>query len=242
MLDQRVLPTQEEWLELKTYQDVVDAIKTMAVRGAPAIGVAAAYGLALAALHSADRSVASKDLAASRPTAVNLFWAIDRINALPVWDFESVLSEAKAIESEDLAMNPPDFGPHLRERIKAITGGKGVDVVYDPVGGPYTELALRSTAWRGRLLVIGFAAGDIPKIPLNLALLKGCSIVGVFWGDFTKRQPKEFVQSVVQLGTWFREGKLKPHITASFPLEKAADALKMMASRQVKGKVVLIPG
>ncbi len=130
----------------------------------------------------------------------------------------------------------------LRERIKAITAGKGVDVVYDPVGGAYTELALRSTAWRGRLLVIGFAAGDIPKIPLNLALLKGCSIVGVFWGDFTKRQPKEFVQSVAQLGTWFREGKLKPHITASFPLEKAADALKMMAARQVKGKVVLIPG
>ena len=128
------------------------------------------------------------------------------------------------------------------EVINAITGGKGVDVVYDPVGGPYTELALRSTAWRGRLLVIGFAAGDIPKIPLNLALLKGCSIVGVFWGDFTKRQPKEFVQSVAQLGTWFREGKLKPHITASFPLEKAADALKMMAARQVKGKVVLIPG
>jgi NADPH2:quinone reductase len=130
----------------------------------------------------------------------------------------------------------------MRERIKAITGGKGVDVVYDPVGGPYTELALRSTAWRGRLLVIGFAAGDIPKIPLNLTLLKGCSIVGVFWGDFTKREPKEFVQSVMQLGKWFAEGRLKPHITATFPLEKASDALKMMAARQVKGKVVLIPG
>ena len=128
----------------------------------------------------------------------------------------------------------------LRERIKAITGGRGVDVVYDPVGGAYTELALRSTTWRGRLLVIGFAAGDIPKIPLNLTLLKGCSIVGVFWGDFTKREPKEFVESIVQLGKWFGEGKLKPHITATFPLEKAADALKMMAARKVKGKVVLI--
>lgn len=130
----------------------------------------------------------------------------------------------------------------MRERIKAITGGRGVDVVYDPVGGKYTELALRSTAWRGRLLVIGFAAGDIPKIPLNLTLLKGCSIVGVFWGDYTKREPKAFVDSVMQLGTWFREGKLKPHITATFPLEKAADALKMMAARQVKGKVVIITG
>ena len=80
----------------------------------------------------------------------------------------------------------------LRERIKALTGGKGVDVVYDPVGGPYTEPALRSIAWRGRLLVVGFAAGDIPKIPLNLTLLKGCSIVGVFWGDFTRREPERF--------------------------------------------------
>ncbi len=130
----------------------------------------------------------------------------------------------------------------MRERIKAITGGRGVDVVYDPVGGKFTELALRSTAWRGRLLVIGFAAGDIPKIPLNLTLLKGCSIVGVFWGDYTKREPKAFVDSVMQLGTWFREGKLKPHITATFPLEKAADALKMMAARQVKGKVVILTG
>ena len=128
----------------------------------------------------------------------------------------------------------------LRGRIKEITGGKGVDVVYDPVGGAYTEAALRSTAWRGRLLVVGFAAGDIPKIPLNLTLLKGCSIVGVFWGDFTKREPREFLESISQLGKWYRDGKLKPHISATFPLEKAAEALKMMAARQVKGKVVLV--
>ena len=130
----------------------------------------------------------------------------------------------------------------LRERIKAITAGKGVDVVYDPVGGPYTELVLRSMAWRGRLVVIGFAAGDIPKVPLNLPLLKGCSIVGVYWGEFTKRQPREFMLSVAQLGKWFREGKLKPHISATLPLAQAADALKMMAARQVKGKVVLVSG
>src|SRR5262247_604680 len=88
----------------------------------------------------------------------------------------------------------------LRERIKAITGGKGADVVYDPVGGTYTELALRSIAWRGRLLVVGFAAGDIPKIPLNLTLLKGCAIVGVFWGDYTRREPKAFAESMQRLG------------------------------------------
>jgi NADPH2:quinone reductase len=127
----------------------------------------------------------------------------------------------------------------LRERIKAITGGAGVDVVYDPVGGPYTELALRSTAWRGRLLVVGFAAGDIPKIPLNLTLLKGCSIIGVFWGDYARREPERFADSMRQLQRWFSEGKLKPHVSATFPLERAADALNLMAARQVKGKVVL---
>ncbi len=105
MLDQRVLPNQEIWLEMSEYGQVVDGIKTMAVRGAPAIGVAAAYGMALAAQQGVDRIVASTELAASRPTAVNLFWAIDRILSLTTWDFEVVLAEAKAIESEDLAMN-----------------------------------------------------------------------------------------------------------------------------------------
>jgi NADPH2:quinone reductase len=127
----------------------------------------------------------------------------------------------------------------LRERIKALTDGRGVDVVYDAVGGPYTEPAFRSIAWRGRLLVVGFAAGDIPKLPLNLALLKGASVVGVFWGDFTKREPKQFADSVRQLGRWFREGKLRPHVSRTFPLREAAEALKLMAARQVKGKVVL---
>jgi len=127
----------------------------------------------------------------------------------------------------------------LRERIKALTEGRGVDVVYDAVGGPYSEPAFRSLAWRGRLLVVGFAAGDIPKLPLNLALLKGAAVVGVFWGDFARREPKAFAASVRQLGEWYREGKLKPHVSETFPLQKAADALKLMAARQVKGKVVL---
>jgi NADPH2:quinone reductase len=130
----------------------------------------------------------------------------------------------------------------LRERIKALTNGAGVDVVYDPVGGAYTELALRSMAWRGRLLVVGFAAGDIPKIPLNLPLLKGLSIVGVFWGEWTRREPENFTEAMARLGAWYAEGKLKPHISATFPLERAADALTLMANRQVKGKVVLTVG
>ena len=127
----------------------------------------------------------------------------------------------------------------LRDQIKTLTGGKGIDVVYDPVGGPYTEPALRSLAWRGRLLVVGFAAGEIPKIPLNLTLLKGCSIVGVFWGDFTRREPQRFAEAMQRLGQWYVEGKLKPHISNTFPLERAAEALTMMANRQVVGKVVL---
>jgi NADPH2:quinone reductase len=127
----------------------------------------------------------------------------------------------------------------LRERIKALTNGNGPDVIYDPVGGPYTEPALRSIAWRGRLLVVGFAAGDIPKIPLNLTLLKGCSIVGVYWGEFTRREPQRFAESIQRLGRWYADGKLKPHISATFPLERAADALTKMANREVVGKVVL---
>jgi NADPH2:quinone reductase len=127
----------------------------------------------------------------------------------------------------------------LRERIQAITGKSGVDVVYDPVGGPYSEPAFRSLAWRGRLLVVGFAAGDIPKLPLNLALLKGASVVGVFWGDFTRREPRQFADSVRQLGEWYQQGKLRPHVSQTFPLEKAAEALNLMAARQVKGKIVL---
>jgi NADPH2:quinone reductase len=130
----------------------------------------------------------------------------------------------------------------LRERIKAITEGRGVDVVYDPVGGPYSEPAFRSLAWRGRLLVVGFAAGEIPKLPLNLALLKGASVVGVFWGDFARREPKLFAESVKQLARWYGEGKLRPHISQTLPLERAAEAIKLLASRQAKGKIVLTTG
>jgi NADPH2:quinone reductase len=129
----------------------------------------------------------------------------------------------------------------LRERIKALTDGRGVDVVYDPVGGAYTEPAFRALGWRGRLLVVGFAAGDIPKLPLNLPLLKGASVVGVFWGDFARREPKAFSDSVRQLGRWYAEGRLRPHVSQTLPLSRAADALKLMAARQVKGKIVLTP-
>jgi len=127
----------------------------------------------------------------------------------------------------------------LRERVKAISDGRGVDVVYDAVGGPYTEPAFRSLAWRGRLLVVGFAAGDIPRLPLNLPLLKGAAVVGVFWGDFARREPKAFAASVRQLASWYAEGRLRPHVSQTLPLERAAEAIQLLASRKAKGKIVL---
>lgn len=129
----------------------------------------------------------------------------------------------------------------MRERLKTITGGKGVDVIYDPVGGGYSEPALRSIAWRGRFLVVGFANGEIPRIPLNLTLLKGCAIVGVFWGDFARREPKPNYEMMKELFTWLAEGRIKPHISARYPLARTAAALNAMAARQVTGKVVILP-
>jgi NADPH2:quinone reductase len=128
----------------------------------------------------------------------------------------------------------------LREAIRRVTGGRGADVICDPVGGRHTEPALRSIAWRGRLLVIGFAAGEIPKIPLNLVLLKGCAIVGVFWGEFSRREPEAFAASVRRLSEAYVAGKLRPHVSATFPLERAGEALRLMANRGVVGKLVLM--
>jgi NADPH:quinone reductase len=128
----------------------------------------------------------------------------------------------------------------LKERMKELTAGNGVDVVFDPVGGDYSEAALRGMAWGGRFLVIGFTAGTIPRIPLNLPLLKGCSIVGVFWGSFTARDPKRNQEHLSELLTWFASGKIQPVISATYPLDRAADALNDMMNRKVTGKVVLL--
>ncbi len=129
----------------------------------------------------------------------------------------------------------------LKERTKALTAGTGADVVYDPVGGAFSEAALRSTNWQGRFLVIGFAAGEIPRIPLNLVLLKGCDVVGVFWGAFSARHPDRNRANVAELMRWYEEGKLHPHVSATYPFERAAEALNDLAQRRVKGKVVLVP-
>lgn len=127
----------------------------------------------------------------------------------------------------------------MRARIKEMTGGKGVDVIYDAVGGAYTEAALRSSAWRGRLLVVGFAAGDIPKIPLNLPLLMERDIMGVHWGAWIPRSPDEFAASVAELGAWFREGRIRPHVSMEFPLEQISQAMHAMLERRVTGKLIV---
>ncbi|MFL6676604.1 MAG: zinc-binding dehydrogenase, partial [Massilia sp.] len=129
----------------------------------------------------------------------------------------------------------------LREAIKAATGGRGPDVIYDPVGGPYSEPAFRSIAWRGRHLVVGFAAGDIPQLPWNLMLLKGASVVGVFWGEFARREAKANLAAMRQMLGWMAEGKLRPLVSARYALEDTARALNDMAARKVTGKIVIVP-
>ena len=129
----------------------------------------------------------------------------------------------------------------LKTRVKELTGGKGADVIYDPVGGAFSEAALRAIAWRGRFLVIGFANGDIPKIPLNLALLKGCNINGVFWGDYAKREPMNNMKDLRTLFGWLQAGKLKPHIAGTYSLEDAPKAIRALMDRKVSGKLVITP-
>ena len=129
---------------------------------------------------------------------------------------------------------------NLRDAIKALTDGKGPDVIYDPVGGDFAEPAFRSIAWRGRYLVVGFASGPIPALPFNLALLKGASIVGVFWGDFAKREPKANAAAMMELAQWYGQGKIKPVIDRTMHMGELKAAYAYMGSRGVKGKLVMV--
>lgn len=136
----------------------------------------------------------------------------------------------------------PDEQKAFSEEVKNLTDGKGVNVVYDAIGGDYAEPAVRAMAWGGRYLVVGFVAGYIPKIPLNLTLLKGTSLVGVFWGRFNAEQPKDARQNIIELIGMLQDGEIKPHISGVYPLEDAAKALTQMADRKVTGKLVVDMG
>lgn len=127
----------------------------------------------------------------------------------------------------------------LKDRVKEFTQDKGADIVFDPVGGLLAEPALRSIAWRGRYLVVGFASGTIPSFPANLPLLKGASIVGVFWGSFSEREPKLNQQNLAQLTAWINSGKIRQHISKTYPLKSAPQALQDLLDRQVIGKAVV---
>lgn len=127
----------------------------------------------------------------------------------------------------------------LKQGLRDLTGGKGVDVVYDCVGGDFAEAAIRSIAWGGRFLVVGFAAGQIPKIPLNLVLLKNCAVIGVFWGEMAIRQPELQQKNLAQILDWIAAGRLKPHIHKSYPLDQAGAAIASLEQRSVIGKVVV---
>ncbi len=130
----------------------------------------------------------------------------------------------------------------LKDRTRELTGGIGADVIYDPVGGDLFDQAIRAINWKGRMLIVGFASGRIPELPVNLALLKGCQVVGVFWGAFTAREPEVNAANLAELGRWFSEGKIRPHVSASYPLEQAPQALRAILDRKAKGKIVLVPG
>jgi len=128
----------------------------------------------------------------------------------------------------------------IRDALKAHTGGRGPDVVYDPVGGDLAEPVFRSIAWRGRYLVVGFAQGTIPALPFNLALLKGASVVGVFWGDFVRREPQAYLADMNQLLQWYAQGRVRPVIDQRLPMAELPAAYRRMASRQVVGKLLLV--
>lgn len=142
----------------------------------------------------------------------------------------------------DATLNYSEHTPSgsLREQIKQLTGGKGPDVVYDPVGGEWAEPVFRSMAWRGRYLVVGFAGGPIPSLPMNLPLLKGASLVGVFWGEFAKREPKANAAMMQTLAQWYGQGKVKPLIHQTLPMSDLKQAYAQMSTRSVMGKLVMV--
>ncbi|HRD78433.1 MAG TPA: NADPH:quinone oxidoreductase family protein [Hyphomicrobiaceae bacterium] len=154
----------------------------------------------------------------------------------------AVASTAEKLEvcragGADLLLNYAETD--LKQGLRELTGGKGVDVVYDCVGGEHTEAAIRSIAWEGRFLVVGFAAGQIPKVPINLMLLKNCALVGVFWGEMVTRHPDRQRTNMDELMGWIASGRLRPHLHATLPLEKTAEGIRLIDARKVTGKVVI---
>lgn len=208
-----------------------------------AAGIIVAYGTALHALEDRanmqpGETLAVLGAAGGTGLAACELGSLMGLKVIACASSEEKLAFAKA-HGADLALNYAR--EDLKEGLRKRTDGKGVDIIFDPIGGAYAEQALRSIAWQGRFLVIGFAAGEIPKVPLNLALLKGCDISGVLWGAWTRLNPAKNRANLEKLVRWTAERKISSHVDRTFPLAQTAEALKVLASRKAMGKVILHP-
>jgi len=208
-----------------------------------AAGLCVTYGTTLHALKNRGRLKAAETLAVLGASGGTGLAAVELGKLMGARVIACASSAEKiAFARKHGADDGVDYGSEdLKEALRRVTQGRGVDVVYDPVGGAYAEAALRSIAWQGRFLVVGFAAGEIPRLPLNLVLLKGCDVLGVFWGSWIERNPSGHRANMEQLLAWCVEGKLSSHVHAVYPLAEAPAALKAIAARQVMGKVILRP-
>lgn len=206
-----------------------------------AAGVSITYGTAIHGLKDRGRIGAGETLAVLGASGGAGLAAVE-IGALMGARVIAAASSAEklAVCLSRGAHTAIDYGAcDLKDALRGSTGGRGVDVIYDCVGGPYSEPALRAMAWQGRFLVVGFAAGDIPRVPLNLLLLKGCEAIGVFWGESVKREPARHRTNMQQVLAWVADGRLNPHVHATFPLEQVADAIRVLDRREATGKVVI---
>jgi NADPH2:quinone reductase len=208
-----------------------------------AAGVIITYGTALHALEDRGSPKPGETLAVLGAAGGTGLAAIELGKLLGLKVIACASSEEKLAfckeHGADIGLNYTT--EDLKDGLRRVTDGNGPDIIFDPVGGTYAEKALRAIAWEGRFLVIGFAAGDIPKMPLNLALLKGCDIRGVFWGAWVKRNPERNRANLEKLVKWAAEGKISAKVDRTFPLAQTADALKVLAGRKAMGKVILLP-
>ncbi len=228
-------------------QAVADAAKVMPLPEgmdyAAGASFTLAYGTALHALQSIGKLQPGETLLVLGAAGGVGIAAIEIAKALGARVIAAASSDAKrALAGRAGADETVDYTqPDWRRAVEGMTDGLGCDVVYDAVGGPYAEPALRASAWRGRYLVVGFAAGEVPRLPLNLALLKERAILGVFWGAAMSREPKQLRADLTQLAGWFQAGMLKPPVTERVGLAQAADAIARLAGRRAMGKIVVLP-
>lgn len=210
---------------------------------AKASGLCITYGTAMHGLHDRGQLRKGETLAVLGASGGAGLAAVEIGRKLGATVIACASSEEKlslaSAHGADLLL---DYGSSdLKAGLKALTNGRGVDVLYDPVGGDLAEPAVRSLAWGGRYLVVGFAGGDIPRIPLNLLLLKGCDLRGVFWGEFTRREPERHRENMTRLARWAADGDIAAHVGATFPLVRTHEALRAIADRRAAGKLVIEP-